>query len=412
MCQISRFAVLLSCKLNGENMTTFPIGDKVQMTQQHVDPYPVLESMLINEPVSWIREIGMWYVTRREDVLRILADTDTFTVVSDESLMRQAVGYNMLTTDGNEQTRLRRPFNSSFAPRGIRQFTEPFIASVAQDLIHSFADKSIVDMKAEYADIIAIKTIVEILGLDTHDTVQIRQWVFDFSQIMSNFSGDGEIISRGKQSVQEFTDYVQSHLDQLRKTPDDSVLGKMMQNPQHHLTDAELIDSARVIIFGGVETTSALIVNTLYCLLHHPQQLADVRKNPDAHLPNAIEESLRFESPVQTCTRHVLQDVEIAGVRLTAGDTLQCMLGAANRDPAHFDLPDQFDIFRDNASDHLAFANGKHFCIGAGLTRMEAIISIKILLESYPKIHLAFPREDVPLGYEFRSPEQLRLNKH
>ncbi len=103
MYLISHFAVRLSCTLSGEKMTSFPIGDTVQMAQQHINPYPVLESMLNDEPVSWIREIDMWYVTRREDVLRILADTDTFTVVSDKSLMRQAVGYNMLTNDGNEQ---------------------------------------------------------------------------------------------------------------------------------------------------------------------------------------------------------------------------------------------------------------------------------------------------------------------
>ena len=392
-----------------DKTTRFPIGDSVQMSQQHINPYPIFDSMLAYEPVSWIREIDMWYVTRRDDVLRILADTDTFTVVSDQSLMRQAMGYNMLTTDGSEQNRLRRPFNSSFAPRGIRQFAEPFIASVAQDLIESFANQNSVDIKAEFADIIAIKTIVELLGLDVVDSTQIRKWVFDFSQIMSNFAGDEAIITQGKQSAQEFSDYVQDHLDQLRHKPNESVLGKMMHNSHHHLTDAELIDSARVIIFGGVETTSALIVNTLYCLLAHPEQLRAVRKNPDGLLSNAIEETLRYESPVQTCTRHVLRDVEVAGVRLSAGDTLQCMLGAANRDPSHYEHPNQFDVFRGNAGDHLAFANGKHFCIGAGLARMEATVSLKILLDSFPDLCLAFPDEDIPLGYEFRSLYRLRL---
>jgi cytochrome P450 len=363
--------------------------------------------MLTDEPVSWISEIDMWYVTRRDDVLRILADTDVFTVVSEKSLMRQAVGHNMITTDGAEQARLRRPFNSSFAPRGIRQYAEPFIASVAQDLIASFADQTVIDIKAEYSDIIAIKTIIDILGLDVADTAQIRKWVFDFSQIMSNFAGDEVIIAQGKQSVQEFSDYVQSHLDRLRKNPDESVLGKMIHNTQ--LTDRELIDATRVIIFGGVETTSALIVNTLYLLLRHPEQLKAVRDKPDELLPNTIEESLRYESPVQTCTRHVLQDVEIAGVMLSLGDTLQCMLGGANRDPSYYHHPNQFDIFRDNAIDHLAFANGKHFCIGAGLARMEANISLKKLLEHSPNLQLAFPNDDLPVGYEFRSPHQLRL---
>jgi cytochrome P450 len=388
----------------------FPIGDSIQMSRQNIDPYPMFGQLLEREPVSWIGEIDMWYVTRREDVLRILADTDTFTVVSEKSLMRQAVGTNMITTDGVEQARLRRPFNTSFAPRGIREFAEPFIASVAHELIDSFADQDVVDIKAEYADIIAIKTIVEILGLNVEDYAQIRKWVFDFSQIMSNFAGDESIIKQGKQSVQEFTDYVQVGLDELRQHSDDSVLGKMMHSPHHQLTDTELIDSVKVIIFGGVETTSALIASTLSCLLTRPEQLTAVRENPDTLLSNAIEEVLRYESPVQTCTRHVLRDVEVAGVMLSAGDTLQCMLGAANRDPSHFNHPNQFDIHRDNADNHLAFANGKHFCIGAGLARMEANISLNMLLDHFPDLQLAFPDEDVPLGYEFRAPHQLRLN--
>jgi len=392
-----------------DKKTRFPIGASVQMSQQYINPYPMFESMLAREPISWVDEIDMWYVTRRDDVLRILADTDMFTVVSDKSMMRQAMGYNMLTTDGDEQTRLRRPFNSSFAPRGIRHYAEPFIASVTQDLIESFDKRTVIDIKAEFADFIAIKTIIDILGLDIEDTAKIRKWVFDFGQIMSNFAGDETIITQGKQSVQEFAEYVQGHLDRLRESPDNSVLGMMMHHPHHQLTDAELIDSARVMIFGGVETTSALIVNTLYCLLTHPKQLKAVRENPDGLLSSAIEEALRFESPVQTCTRHVLQEVDVAGVRLAVGDTLQCMLGAANRDPSHYNRPNQFDIFRDNADDHLAFANGKHFCIGAGLARMETITSLKILLDYFPKLQLAFPADDMPLGYEFRSPHQLRL---
>lgn len=392
------------------NPNDFPIGKSVTMAQQYIDPYPALMQMLDHEPVSWIHEIGMWYVTRRDDVLRILADTDTFTVISDTSLMRQAMGYNMLTTDGDEQQRLRRPFNTAFAPRGIRQQAEPFIEALANDLIDTFANHESIDIKADFADIIAIQTVVDILGLEVDDYAQIRTWVSDFSRIMSNFSGDETIISRGKQSVGEFADYVQSHINRLRQFPDESVLAKMIKANNHQLTDAEIIDSVRVIIFGGVETTSALITNTLYCLMQHPDQLQAVRNNPIELLPNAIEESLRFESPVQTCTRHVLCDVDVAGVTLRVGDTLQCMLGAANRDPAYYVDPERFDIYRDNARDHLAFANGKHFCIGAGLARMEAISSMQVLLSRLPKFSMNVKADDRPQGYEFRSPHHLNLN--
>jgi cytochrome P450 len=388
-------------------MQQFPIGERVQMAAMGINPYPTFSQMLQHEPVSWIPEIGMWYVTRRDDVLRILADTDTFTVASDESPMRQALGYNMLTTDGDEQTRLRRPFATAFAPRGLRGDAIPFIERLAQQLIDSFADKSVIDLKAEFADIIAIQTVIKILGLSVEDYAEIRRWVSDFASIMSNFTGDEGIVERGKQSVREFSDYVLHHINILRQSPNETVLGRMVQS-ENQLSDAEMIDAVRVIIFGGVETTSALIVNALWCLLNHPQQLQEIRANLDL-LPNAIEEALRYESPVQTCTRHVLLPTEVCGVMLDVGDTLQCMLGAANRDQSHFQDADTFNIHRDNARDHLAFANGKHFCIGAGLARMEAEVSIRILLECFPKLSLAFPEQDVPHGYEFRSPHQLRV---
>lgn len=386
----------------------FPIGQGVRMADMYHDPYPTFKEMLGHEPVSWIPEIGMWYITRRSDVLDILADTERFTVVSDQSLMRQAMGYNMLTTDGAEQSRLRRPFNSSFAPRGIRNQAEPFIATLANQLIDQFESLSTIDIKAEFADIIAIQTIVDILGLEVEDYAQIRRWVSDFGNIMSNFAGDLAIIAQGRQSFREFSDYVMDRLDHLRQHPDETVLSRLLQTPDHQLSDEEIVDSARVIIFGGVETTSALITNTLWCLLNHPDQLRAVQANPQ-QVMSAIEEALRFESPVQTCTRHVLEDVEIRGVRILAGDTLQCMLGAANRDPAHYENPHQFDMNRENARDHLAFANGKHFCIGAGLARIEADVSIRVLLERIPNLSLLYPDEDRPLGYEFRSPHQLRL---
>jgi cytochrome P450 len=391
-------------------MQQFPIGAQVQMAAMGVSPYSTFSQMLESEPVSWIPEIGMWYVTRREDVLRILADTDTFTVVNDESPMRQALGYNMLTTDGTEQARLRRPFATAFAPRGLRGDAVPFIEELAHQLIAPFADKAAVDLKAEFADIIAIQTVINILGLAVDDYAKIRRWVSDFANVMSNFNGDENVSKRGEQSVREFSDYVLHHVNILRQSPNETVLGRMVQDTSYQLSDAEIIDAVRVIIFGGVETTSALIVNTLWCLLTHPQQLEAVRANPDL-LPNAIEESLRYESPVQTCTRHVLERTEICGITLNKGDTLQCMLGAANRDPAYFDDANSFNIQRENARDHLAFANGKHFCIGAGLARMEADVSIRVLLESFKHLALAYPLEDVPHGYEFRSPQQLRITQ-
>ncbi|MEO0565225.1 MAG: cytochrome P450, partial [Chloroflexota bacterium] len=168
-----------------------------------------------------------------------------------------------------------------------------------------------------------------------------------FNHVMSNYHGDEAVRAAGRTANDDLAGYVRARFAELRATPDDSVLGAMVA-AHNGLTERELIDAARVIIFGGVETTSALITNALWALLTHPEQLAVVRED-ESLLPNAIEEALRWEAPVQTCTRHVTRDVEIGGITLRKGDTLQCMLGAANRDPAHYDAPDVFDVRRENA---------------------------------------------------------------
>jgi cytochrome P450 len=124
-------------------------------------------------------------------------------------------------------------------------------------------------------------------------------------------------------------------------------------------------------------------------------------------LPAAIEEALRWEPAVQSCTRYPVRDVEIGGVAIRAGETVQCMIGAANRDPAHFEDPDRFDLRRENAGDHISFGAGKHFCLGAALARAEVQATVETLLERFPALHADPDRPSAPHGYEFRAPPEL-----
>jgi len=386
----------------------FPIGASITLEQQDQNPYPAFAQLLAHEPISWIDQIDMWYVTRREDVLAILANTETYTVVSEHSLMLQAVGTNMLTTDGATHTGLRRPFAHAFAPKLVREPATPITTSIVNGLIDGFIADGTVELKAEFADIVAIQVVASVLGLPIHDVDAMRIWVSDMNRIMSNYQRDPVVEAEGQQAMQAFSDYLRLAIEQRRATPDHSVLSQILNSDDHQLTDQEVIDALRVIIFGGVETTSAMLTNTVWALLQHPDQFEHVRTDP-SQLPNAIEESLRWESPVQTTTRHVTHDVQLHGVYLKAGDTLQCMLGAANRDPQTFHAPNQFDITRNNAKDHLAFANGRHFCIGAGLARLEAQVALKILFERLPNLQFATDAPAAPQGYEFRACPSLQL---
>jgi cytochrome P450 len=374
------------------------------MAALSADPYPFFARLQAEEPVSWIDEIDMWVVTGRDDVLNVLADYETFTVVSPRSVLRRILGYNMLTTDGDEQRRLRRPFQNPFAAKTVRQTMTATVEAHAQRMIEAFADAGNADLIARFADPLALVTVCAALGLPIDDFPTMRGWYNDFNAALGNFTDDLAPEARGQAAKAAFAAYVQYHIERLRAQPGESLLSGLAA--QAELSDGEIIDALRVTIFGGLETTSALLGNALWALLTHPDSRARVQSNP-ALLDNAIEEAFRWESPVQTCTRHTTRDVTIGGVRLEAGDTLQCLLGAANRDPRYFAQPERFEIERANADAHLGFGNGRHFCIGSALARLEAQVGLRLLFERLPAMQLA--GEDRPVGHEFLSPARLRV---
>jgi cytochrome P450 len=174
------------------------------------------------------------------------------------------------------------------------------------------------------------------------------------------------------------------------------------------LADAEILSNALIILFGGIETTDAMMSNAIWALLTHPEQRARVTADP-ALRANAIEESLRWEPAVQSCTRFATRDVVLEGVEIRAGQTVQCMLSGANRDPAHFLDPDRFDVTRPNAGDHLAFGIGRHLCLGTHLARLETRVAVDLMLDSLPTVRLDPDHPARPTGYEFRKPPTLRV---
>ncbi len=378
----------------------FPLGAAVHLADLGANPYDTFRRLQEDEPVSWIEEIQMWFITRREDVLAILADTETFTVQHPGSMLESVLGTNMLTTDGGQQYRLRRPFITTFAPRRNREQASHVIERLANSLVDTFIAQGTADLKHDFADKLALLTVADTLGLPIEDFDQFRQWYADFALGLGNFTGDTAVMARAQQAKEAFQQYILMYLTGEKPLADDSELMRVAREAD--LSTQEIIDSARVMTFGGLETTTALITNTLWALLVHPQQIAAVLAD-SLLLPGAIEETLRWESPVQTATRHITRDTAIAGVRLKAGETLQCMLGAANRDPRYFDEPERFDICRPNAGDHLGFGHGKHFCIGAGLARLEGQIGLHILLKRLPNLRLHPEFATLPQGHEFRS---------
>lgn len=384
----------------------FPLGNRVRLEVMCRDPYPVLKALQEQEPISWAAELGARFVTRRTDCMAILLDSTTFSVDSPFSLLEDTLGQTMLSTDGARQRQLRQPFNGPFAPKEVQTHMAAPIATYVHDLVDAFCARGQADLKTAFADRLALWTVMTVLGLPIHTFASVRGWFTDIAHALGNFARNPQVCECGRAAAAAFGAYVTPHLQRLRCEPDHSVLATIASSGT--LSEEEMLAAARVIVFGGLETTGAMLVNTLWALLSHPAQFEVVQSNPGL-LIQAIEESLRWEPPVQSCTRFVTRPVVLHGVELAPGEMVQCMVGAANRDPQHFTNPDVFDLERTNARDHLSFATGKHFCLGAALARLEGESGLRILFERLSGLRLDLARPSSPEGHEFRSPPTLHV---
>lgn len=385
----------------------FPLGSRVRLAELSRDPYPILKHLQIDEPVSWIAETSQWFVTRRKDIEAILLDPAAFTVEWRESLLDDTIGTTMLSTDGARQHRLRQPFQAPFHPKPVRDSMTASVRNRAAVLIESFVASGRTDLVKTFSNPLALDAVTAMLGLPVHDFEVFRRWFTDIADGLGNFTHDPAVRARGRSSATDFGNYALEHLNRLRSVPDGSVLSQAVHTAGG-LSDEEILSAARVIIFGGLETTSALISNTLWALLKHPDQFAAMRKEP-VLIKKAIEESLRWSPPVQSLTRRAARDVSVRGIDIASGDVVQCMVGAGNRDPEYFADPDTFDLWRGNAADHLAFAIGKHYCLGAALARLEGEIALTSLIERLPCLRFDPEFPSVLRGHEFRSPADLHV---
>ena len=386
----------------------FPIGHAIELALLSADPFPVYAELLEKEPLTWVPALDMYLVTRYADVCEILQDDRRFVVGTDKSVIFDIFGSHMMTVENPDHDRLRKPHQAFFLPPAIRQNLESDIRAHADRLIDGFIAGGSADLRQAFASRLPVLTMLSLFGLDLDDEPRLRDWYDKFELALSNFTWDPSIRADGKRSAAEFLQLIQQYIERLRadprRTPDGGLLAALLNDPDHSLSDDDIRQNALIIFFGGISTVEALILNTMYALHRHPESLARVREDLSL-LPKAINETIRWQGPVQSATRHVVADTTILGHDFKKGDTVNCMLGAANRDPAIFEAPGIFDIDRKNVARHVGFAVGPHHCLGSHLARAEARIALQRLLQRLDGLHLDPERIEAPVGYEFRRPE-------
>lgn len=386
----------------------FPLGAAVDLRELQGDPYAVFARLQTQEPVSWIACLNMWYVTRYHDVRDVLLDSRRFTTVFERSTIHQTFGANVLTTEGAQHDRYRRAAQSDFTDRRIRDALETRIEELIASLIAGFRDDGGADLRAVLASRLPIQTVLTLCGLPLSAEGSFRQWYDHFEAALSNFTGDLAICERAAAAAKQLHEFLQSAIDANREAKGPSLLTSLMKGAgSERLSDEEVRRNLSIIFFGGISTVEALILNCLWTLSQHPQWQAAVRADRSL-TPAVVEETMRWRSPVQSATRHALEDLDLQGASIKAGEVVNCMIGAANRDPRVFEQPEQFVPSRINVRRHLGFATGAHACLGLHLARMEARLAINAVLAQLPEFRILLEQSESPSGYEFHQPRRLQ----
>ncbi|OBH62286.1 cytochrome [Mycobacterium colombiense] len=299
---------------------------------------------------------------------------------------------SLLAVEPPDHTRYRKTVSAVFTPRAVAALRDRVEQTAAELLDRLAGEVGVVDIVRRYCAQLPVSIISDILGVPETE----RRRVLEFGELAAP-SLDIGLPWRQYRSVQQgiagFSSWLDEHLRQLRSDPSDNLMSQVIQTAESgsaetYLNEIELQAIAGLVLAAGFETTVNLLGNGIRMLMDAPQHLDTLRRRPELW-PNAVEEILRLESPVQLTARLALNDVEIAGRRLERGDLVLVYLAAANRDPAVFPDPHRFDIERENAGRHLAFSGGRHFCLGAALARAEGEVGLRTFFDRFPQVRAA-----------------------
>jgi cytochrome P450 len=385
----------------------FPLGASITLAGLSDDPHPLLARLRAAEPVTWVPALNGWLVTRRDLALGVLRDPRTFTVDDPRFSTAQVVGPSMLSLDGAEHARHRGPFTGGFSHGTVTTRLSAFSETESARLVADMRPAGRGDLRRQVAGPLAVAVIAEALGLGSADPADILAWYSAIVTAVTDLAGeDGQSArtERARAGAEAFSQLDASLRRSLAAPAERSLLAGSVG--RGGLAVPEAVSNAAVLMFGGIETSEGMISNLMLHLLSNPGQLRLVASDPTL-MANAIEESLRLEPAAAVVDRYATADASIGGARVRRGDLVSVSLAGAGRDPAVFSDPDRFDVRRPNARQHLTFAHGPHFCLGAHLARLETVAAVQAMLRMLPGLRLDPERTSAPAGLVFRKPLSL-----
>ncbi|PWI17021.1 cytochrome P450 [Streptomyces sp. Act143] len=366
------------------------------------DPYPSYADLRAKGRVHYYEPTDQWLVPHHADVSALLrerrlgrtyqhrfshedfgrtpppAEHEPFHTLND---------HGMLDLEPPDHTRIRRLVSKAFTPRTVERL-KPYVARLAGELVERLVEKGGGDLLADVAEPLPVAVIAEMLGIPEADRAPLRPWSADICG-MYELNPPEDVARKAVQASVEFSDYLRALIAERRTAPGDDLISGLIaaHDEGDRLTEQEMISTCVLLLNAGHEATVNATVNGWYALFRNPGQLAELRADHSL-IPSAIEELMRYDTPLQLFERWVLDDIEIDGTTIPRGAEIAMLFGSANHDPAVFRDPGRLDLTRAE-NPHISFSAGIHYCIGAPLARIELAASMTALLEKAPTLSLA-----------------------
>jgi cytochrome P450 len=369
------------------------------------DPYPAFAAARAQAPVQWHDGLGLWLAFTHAECNAVLRDRRLGRIWRDREPAERFGSFNLihrnalLEMEPPDHTRLRRLVSAAFA-RGHVERLRPWVRQLAGDLVDGLVERSggtePVDVLSGMAEELPVAVIAELLGVPHADRPLLRPWSNAIVK-MYEYGRTAAVEDAAEHAADQFVTYLRGLAAERRRAPGEDLLSHLVtvrDAEGDRLTEDELVTTCILLLDAGHEATVNVSGNGLSALLEHPDQLQRLREDPGL-LPTAVEELMRFDSPLQLFERTATADVEVGGVTVREGQKVAALLGAANRDPAVFAAPETLDVGRaDNP--HITFGAGVHFCIGAPLARVELQASFGALLGRTSRLELGVPARRRP----------------
>ena len=385
------------------------------------DPYPAYAELRAKGRVQYFEPTDQWLIPHHADVSALLRDRRLGRTYqhrfSYEDFGRTAPepahepfhtlnDHGMLDLEPPDHTRIRRLVSKAFTPRTVERL-KPYVTGLAGELVGRLVQEGGGDLLTDVAEPLPVAVIAEMLGIPESDRAPLRPWSADICG-MYELNPPKDVAARAVRASVEFSEYLRELIAERRKEPgDDLVSGLIAAHDEgDRLTEQEMISTCVLLLNAGHEATVNATVNGWYALFRNPEQLAALRADHSL-VPTAVEELMRYDTPLQLFERWVLDEIEVDGTTIPRGAEIAMLFGSANHDPEVFPHPERLDLTRaDNP--HISFSAGIHYCIGAPLARIELAASMTAVLEKAPTLALAAQPERKP-NFVIRGLEGLRV---